>query len=110
MKRYKSNVYKKALQASTNVSVDLDHRPMPKLTTLPRRRRRRRVRQEDLSSANTDAMEIAQTEAAIQASMRHSNQISDDVSTRSGGVRANLRNSIRRNASHLRSSTSVNNL
>lgn len=83
---------------------------MPKLTTLPRRRRRRRVRQEDLANGNTDAIEAAQTEAAIQASMRNSNQNSDNVSTRSGGLRANIRNSIRRNASQLRSTTSVNNL
>lgn len=82
---------------------------MPKLTTLPRRRRRRRVRQEDLSNGNTDAIEAAQTEAAIQASLRN-NQNADNISTRSGGLRANIRNSIRRNASQLRSTTSVNNL
>lgn len=98
-----------ALQAATNVSLDLDSRPMPKLTTLPRRRRRRRVRQEDLSNGNTDAIEAAQTEAAIQASLRN-NQNADNISTRSGGLRANIRNSIRRNASQLRSTTSVNNL
>lgn len=82
---------------------------MPKLTTLPRRRRRRRVRQEDLSNGNTDAIEAAQTEAAIQASLRN-NQNADNISTRSGGLRANIRNSIRRNASQLRSTTSVNNI
>ncbi|TIC06384.1 hypothetical protein E3Q08_01298 [Wallemia mellicola] len=98
-----------ALQAATNVSLDLDSRPMPKLTTLPRRRRRRRVRQEDLSNGNTDAIEAAQTEAAIQASLRN-NQNADNISTRSGGLRANIRNSIRRNASQLRSTTSVNNI
>lgn len=31
-----------ALQGSTNVSTDLDYRPMPKFVTLPRRRRHRR--------------------------------------------------------------------
>ncbi|KAJ9100729.1 hypothetical protein QFC19_005468 [Naganishia cerealis] len=31
-----------AFQAATNVSLDLDQRPMPKIITLPRRRRRRR--------------------------------------------------------------------
>ena len=30
-----------ALQAATNVALDLDDRPMPKIITLPRRRRRR---------------------------------------------------------------------
>ncbi|KAI9631041.1 hypothetical protein KEM48_013297 [Puccinia striiformis f. sp. tritici PST-130] len=32
-----------ALQAATNVSLDLDIRPLPKFITLPRRRRRRRI-------------------------------------------------------------------
>jgi hypothetical protein len=32
---------RKAFQAATNVSLDLDDRPMPKIITLPRRRRRR---------------------------------------------------------------------
>ncbi|TNY20508.1 hypothetical protein DMC30DRAFT_352215 [Rhodotorula diobovata] len=32
-----------ALQAATNVALDLDARPLPKFITLPRRRRRRRV-------------------------------------------------------------------
>ena len=31
-----------ALQAATNVALDLDARPLPKFITLPRRRRRRR--------------------------------------------------------------------
>jgi hypothetical protein len=31
-----------AFQAATNVSLELDTRPMPKIITLPRRRRRRR--------------------------------------------------------------------
>lgn len=30
------------LQAATNIALDLDVRPLPKLITLPRRRRRRR--------------------------------------------------------------------
>ncbi|KZT60879.1 hypothetical protein CALCODRAFT_417673, partial [Calocera cornea HHB12733] len=30
-----------AFQAATNIALDLDERPMPKLPTLPRRRRRR---------------------------------------------------------------------
>jgi len=30
-----------AFQAATNVALDLDERPMPKIITLPRRRRRR---------------------------------------------------------------------
>ena len=35
-------IYQQAFQAATNVSLDLDTRPMPKIITLPRRRRRRR--------------------------------------------------------------------
>ena len=31
----------KAIQAASNVALDLDERPMPKIITLPRRRRRR---------------------------------------------------------------------
>ncbi|KAH8923099.1 hypothetical protein BT69DRAFT_1206039, partial [Atractiella rhizophila] len=30
-----------ALQAATNIALDLDRRPLPKFITLPRRRRRR---------------------------------------------------------------------
>ncbi|KAJ1018905.1 hypothetical protein NDA16_004708 [Ustilago loliicola] len=36
-----------ALQAATNVAMDLEKRPMPKFITLPRRRRRRRRRNTD---------------------------------------------------------------
>ncbi|GAA5851213.1 hypothetical protein JCM8547_004169 [Rhodosporidiobolus lusitaniae] len=40
-----------ALQAATNVALDLDARPLPKFITLPRRRRRRRPRP-DATAAN----------------------------------------------------------
>ncbi|GAA5959993.1 hypothetical protein JCM3765_006127 [Sporobolomyces pararoseus] len=40
-----------ALQAATNVALDLDARPLPKFITLPRRRRRRRPRP-DAAAAN----------------------------------------------------------
>ena len=89
---------------------------MPKLTTLPRRRRRRRIRQEDLASGNinnsnnADILEAAQTEAAIQESLRaaqqrQSNSNGDNSSSRS--FRDNIR-SIRRNASQLRSASRSN--
>lgn len=42
-----------ALQAGTNVALDLEKRPMPKFITLPRRRRRRRPREtEDREAAD----------------------------------------------------------
>jgi hypothetical protein len=40
-----------ALQAATNVSLDLDMRPLPKFITLPRRRRRRRIGDRAASSS-----------------------------------------------------------
>ncbi|BGP40009.1 hypothetical protein JCM10450v2_003989 [Rhodotorula kratochvilovae] len=44
-----------ALQAATNVSLDLDARPLPKFITLPRRRRRRRARPVDPAAAANGA-------------------------------------------------------
>lgn len=38
-RRYADSI--KAFQSATNVALDLDDRPMPKIITLPRRRRRR---------------------------------------------------------------------
>ncbi|CDZ97388.1 ph domain protein [Phaffia rhodozyma] len=45
-----------AFQAGTNVSLDLDDRPMPKIITLPRRRRRRRYPGET-DPVNPDAVQ-----------------------------------------------------
>ncbi|GAA6059262.1 hypothetical protein JCM10212_006655 [Sporobolomyces blumeae] len=42
-----------ALQAATNVALDLDARPLPKFITLPRRRRRRRPRPDAAAAAPT---------------------------------------------------------
>ncbi|GAA5899881.1 hypothetical protein JCM5296_006205 [Sporobolomyces johnsonii] len=42
-----------ALQAATNVALDLDARPLPKFITLPRRRRRRRPRPDPNANGTT---------------------------------------------------------
>ncbi|GAA5943746.1 uncharacterized protein JCM15063_005823 [Sporobolomyces koalae] len=44
-----------ALQAATNVALDLDARPLPKFITLPRRRRRRRPRPDATGATATAA-------------------------------------------------------
>jgi len=63
-----------AFQAATNVALELDVRPMPKIITLPRRRRRRRPGEavppgvpntEDTPEGNARA--VAAAEAAAQA-------------------------------------------
>ncbi|CAK9780063.1 hypothetical protein CC85DRAFT_311184 [Cutaneotrichosporon oleaginosum] len=48
-----------AFQASTNVAMDLDTRPMPVQQTLPRRRRRRRVQTEPAAPAAAAAAETS---------------------------------------------------
>ncbi|BGO94049.1 hypothetical protein NBRC10512_003682 [Rhodotorula toruloides] len=55
-----------ALQAATNVALDLDARPLPKFITLPRRRRRRRPRP-DADAATAPATTGATTENAAAA-------------------------------------------
>ncbi|BGP31981.1 hypothetical protein JCM10296v2_003760 [Rhodotorula toruloides] len=54
-----------ALQAATNVALDLDARPLPKFITLPRRRRRRRPPPDaDANATAAPATTGAATEAA----------------------------------------------
>lgn len=50
-----------ALQASTNIALDLERRPMPKFITLPRRRRRRRR-----DATGTDASAAAAAPASAE--------------------------------------------
>lgn len=59
-----------ALQAATNVSLDLDQRQMPKFITLPRRRRRRR--NEDVPPAQRERMLAAREAAQIAEAQRRS--------------------------------------
>ena len=56
-----------ALQAATNVSLDLDARPLPKFITLPRRGRRRRRPEAETQAATADPA------AAPPAAESHSN-------------------------------------
>lgn len=56
-----------ALQAATNVALDLDARPLPKFITLPRRRRRRRPRQDAAAAAMAAATAAAIEESAAAA-------------------------------------------
>jgi hypothetical protein len=56
-----------ALQAATNVALDLDARPLPKFITLPRRRRRRRPRPDANAAAAADANGATATDAAATA-------------------------------------------
>jgi len=56
-----------ALQAATNVALDLDARPLPKFITLPRRRRRRRPRQDAANAAIAAATAAAIEESAAAA-------------------------------------------
>ncbi|TKY84831.1 hypothetical protein EX895_005911 [Sporisorium graminicola] len=57
-----------ALQAATNVSVDLEKRAMPKFITLPRRRRRRR-RNADGATVNAEEQEARDLAEAQRRSM-----------------------------------------
>ncbi|SNX84983.1 uncharacterized protein MEPE_03692 [Melanopsichium pennsylvanicum] len=66
-----------ALQAATNVSMDLEKRPMPKFITLPRRRRRRR-RNPDGTTLNPEEQEARDLAEAQRRSMA-------EASGRSGG-------------------------
>lgn len=61
-----------ALQAATNVALDLDARPLPKFITLPRRRRRRRTTR---PSTATDGAEAAIE--AVAASIREESRLGD---------------------------------
>lgn len=56
-----------AFQAATNVSLDLERRPMPKFITLPRRRRRRRRGENGAADPST-----AREEAEIAEAQRRS--------------------------------------
>ncbi|GAA5959807.1 hypothetical protein JCM21900_001023 [Sporobolomyces salmonicolor] len=56
-----------ALQAATNVALDLDARPLPKFITLPRRRRRRRPRPDP--NANGTAASGATVSAPASATI-----------------------------------------
>jgi len=53
-----------ALQAATNIALDLDSRPLPKFITLPRRRRRRRPDQTGTDNAAAAAAGDAPTGSA----------------------------------------------
>lgn len=55
-----------ALQAATNVSLDLDSRPLPKFITLGRRRRRRR---------RDSTAEVNAAIAAVENSVREGSRI-----------------------------------
>ncbi|GAA5978136.1 hypothetical protein JCM11641_006635 [Rhodosporidiobolus odoratus] len=56
-----------ALQAATNVALDLDARPLPKFITLPRRRRRRRPRPDAANPDGTANPAAAEGNAADPA-------------------------------------------
>ena len=53
-----------ALQAATNIAMDLEKRPMPKFITLPRRRRRRRRNPDGttMTAAEQEARDIAEAQ------------------------------------------------
>ncbi|GAA6016524.1 hypothetical protein JCM11491_002350 [Sporobolomyces phaffii] len=57
-----------ALQAATNVALDLDARPLPKFITLPRRRRRRRPRPDAAAAAAGGATTTASDPSSTAAS------------------------------------------
>lgn len=59
-----------AFQAATNVSLDLDARPMPKIITLPRRRRRRRPGEPVVPGATATAGDVAATEDTPEGNAR----------------------------------------
>lgn len=63
-----------ALQAASNVSLDLDVRPLPKFITLPRRRRRRRVPPLGGTVADPGALEAV---AAVAAAIREESRLGD---------------------------------
>ena len=73
-----------ALQAATNVSVDLEKRAMPKFITLPRRRRRRR-RNADGAAANPEEQEARDLAEAQRRSMAEASGRATEGS-RSGGL------------------------
>lgn len=59
-----------AFQAATNVSLELDVRPMPKIITLPRRRRRRRPGEPPVPGANAAPGDVAATEDTPEGNAR----------------------------------------
>ncbi|KAM0787691.1 hypothetical protein ACM66B_003753 [Microbotryomycetes sp. NB124-2] len=68
------------LQAATNVSLDLDCRPLPKFITLPRRRRRRRRVDANVSTSaatGADAASSGPTNAAAPSSTRDEDRMGD---------------------------------
>ncbi|SJX63492.1 uncharacterized protein SRS1_14248 [Sporisorium reilianum f. sp. reilianum] len=74
-----------ALQAATNVSVDLEKRPMPKFITLPRRRRRRR-RNADGTAVNAEEQEARNLAEAQRRSMAEAGGRAGDGSRGAGGA------------------------
>lgn len=74
-----------ALQAATNVSVDLEKRPMPKFITLPRRRRRRR-RNADGTTVNPEEQEARDLAEAQRRSMAEAGGRAAERSRAAGGV------------------------
>ncbi|KAJ9479727.1 PH domain-containing protein [Pseudozyma hubeiensis] len=69
-----------ALQAATNVSMDLEKRAMPKFITLPRRRRRRR-RNPDGTTANPEEQEARDLAEAQRRSMAEAGGRAADART-----------------------------
>lgn len=65
-----------AFQASTNVSLDLERRPMPKFITLPRRRRRRRP-QEAAAAAGGAATTAGQSAGPRTAAEREAADLAE---------------------------------
>ncbi|GAA6011964.1 hypothetical protein JCM10207_003442 [Rhodosporidiobolus poonsookiae] len=66
-----------ALQAATNVALDLDARPLPKFITLPRRRRRRRPRPDAANGTANAATGAAATTQAASAGRDQSDRMGD---------------------------------
>ncbi|KDN52491.1 PH domain-like protein [Tilletiaria anomala UBC 951] len=62
-----------ALQAATNVAMDLETRPMPKFITLPRRRRRRRHNPDGTAASPTTEREAADLAEAQRRSLADQN-------------------------------------
>ncbi|GAA5989596.1 hypothetical protein JCM10908_000547 [Rhodotorula pacifica] len=90
-----------ALQAATNVALDLDARPLPKFITLPRRRRRRRrpVEGDAAAAAAAGAGGAANGSATAGAARDESTAASASAGDRMGDMLAEEQNAYAQRAS-----------